>query len=288
MRQIFSLLILSIVYFIATSFFISRYLKNTIDLKTALNQKKITATFKSNGNYSDESVDYIISNNTNQTLSIRVPSGTLFNPKDSSEQTLIQVHENILTLKSKEEIKGTFEAFCTESNDNCPTANDAMSIGENKNQKLDSLINHLKTNKINSAHYQQAIWCVTDGKSVSNILNNSHSSDLREYVSELTGQENTWYSTPQNVHVNSNGNIVSTTKTITGEISFHCRKATQIFQDVHDHNGIKLISTEPYRTVRDGNITYTFTIKVKGWEPGNYYVRLHDGQRELKKYSFQI
>ena len=288
MRQLFSLLIFSLIYFIASSFFISMYLKNSIDLKTAINQKKITAEFKSNGNYSDESVDYIISNNTNQTITIKIPSGTLFHPKDSSEQTLVQIQENILTLKSKEKIEGTINAFCTESNDNCPTSDDTMTLGENKNEQLDSLLQHLRNNKINSSQYQQAIWCVTDGKSVSNIVNNGHSSELREYVSELTGQENTWYSTPQNVRVNSNGSIVSTTKTITGEISFLCKKGTQVFQDVHDGTGQKLISTEPYRTIRDGNITYTFTIKVKGWEEGDYYVRLHDGRREIKKYSFQI
>tara|TARA_B110000285_G_scaffold116400_1_gene131919 strand:+ start:902 stop:1768 length:867 start_codon:yes stop_codon:yes gene_type:complete len=288
MRQLLSLLIFSLIYFIASSFLISRSLKNSLDLQTAINQKKITAEIKSNGNYSDESVDYVISNNTNQILTIKIPSGTLFHPKDSGEQTLVLIQENVLTLKSKEKREGTFNAYCTESNDNCPTSDDEMTLGRNTNPQLDSLLQHFRNNKINSSQYQQAIWCVTDGKNVSNIVNNSHYAELREYVSELTGQENTWYSTPQNVQVNSNGSIVSTTKAITGEISFHCNKGTQVFQDVHDGNGQKLISTEPYRTVRDGKITYTFTIKVKGWDEGNYYVRLHDGRTEIKKYSFQI
>jgi len=291
MRQTLSLLLFSFIYFIGTSFILSVYLTSpipSINLQQAIHQNKITAEFLSNGDYSGDAVDYIITNKTNKAITIKIPAGTLFHPENTDEQTLIHIEDDILTLKSQGEATGTLSGYCTESNDNCPTENNNMSLGMNKNLNLDSLLTYFSNNNNTSSQYQHAIWSVTDGNNISNIINNTSSSGLRAYASELTGQENTWYSSPQNLQVGRDGRIESTTTTITGTLSFQCNAGSQVFQDVHRENGVKLISSDTYKTIRAGNITYTFTIRVKGWEKGEYYVRLHDGNNEITKYTFTV
>lgn len=290
MRQLLSLITFSTIYFLASSFIISlcKAGDESIYLQDALAAKLIMINLSSTGDYSGNSVEYEITNLSSKKISLKIPNNTIFLPENSEEQTLIHGQEKIITINSKEKMKGILTGFCIESNDNCPTENSKFSIGINRDKKLNSLFKNFSSENISPSDFQHAVWAITDGRSVSNIVRNNSTNALRSYAAELAGQEDTWYSSPQEISVDELGRIVNTTTTITGELSFQCKKGASIQQDVHNSTGEKLISSRPYKTIRAGNITYTFKIKVSRWPKGDYYVRLHDEQSEIKKYLFKI
>jgi hypothetical protein len=41
-------------------------------------------------------------------------------------------------------------------------------------------------------------------------------------------------------------------------------------------------------TAQSGNVNYAFNLAVRGWEKGTYYIRVHDGTKELGRYEFTI
>ena len=284
---------LSIVGLIAVALIIQAFTFSSpakdVELSTAIKSKKIDATIQSIGRHEGKSISIKLKNNTSSNLRVKIPAGTLFHPEDDGEQTLIHLEENFIALKPKGEYKGFLAGFCTESKDRCPTDGSGMSIAANANPKFTKLSDYLKGKKISKSVYQDAVWAISDGKSVANIdAINPATVELKKFVANLTGQKNTWYSSPQSRHVDESGNIVQETVIIKGKLEFDCKKNAKVRQDIYKENGESVFVSEKYMTAVVPHITYKFTLRVRGWEKGKYYIRIHDGTDEIKRYYFNV
>lgn len=260
-----------------------------LNLFTALNSKQITASFVSNGQYNGKSVDLIIKNNTSASLKIKIPSGTLFHPQDDDEQTLIQLEDDFIVLKPRGTYEGSSVAYCTESNDRCPSKGNSMKITANKNPQFSKLSKYLIGKNIETSTYQSAVWAISDGHNVSNIeAIDPATKEFRKYIATITGQDDTWFSSPQNVQVDEEGNFRRETVVITGQLEFNCEKNAQVRQDIYKESGESVLISDKYMTARYGKVTYKFTMRVKGWEKGKYFIKLHDGINEITRYYFEV
>lgn len=255
----------------------------------AINAKTITATITSSGKYSGNCVNIELTNNTNSPLKIIAEGGTKFHPEDEGEQTLIQIEENVIALKPRASYSGKLAAFCTEASDRCPSESSTMTLSKNTNTKFSKLITYLKGKRIPKTTYQDAVWAISDNKSISNISNeNAEANNFRTYMAELTGQKNTWFSSPQNVQVDSQGNFNYETVNINGELEFDCTRGAKVRQDVMKANGEPMFESEKTMTAQTTHIRYRFRMSVRGWETGDYYIKIHDGNNTLAKYEFSI
>jgi len=107
-------------------------------------------------------------------------------------------------------------------------------------------------------------------------------------MASLTGQKNTWFSSPQNRSVDAGGNIVQETVVIKGQLKFDCKKNAQVHQDIYKENGESVYISKRSMTAQTGKVTYKFTMRVKGWDEGKYYIRIHDGTDEITRYYFNV
>ena len=261
----------------------------SLSLTDAINTKSITGTITSTGKYSGNCVNIVLTNNTNSLLTIIAEAGTKFHPEDDGEQTLIQIEETLITLKPKATYTGKLAAFCTEASDRCPTESSTMLLSKNTNEKFDKLINYLKDKQVPKTTYQDAVWTISDNKSISNISSeNIQAKNFRAYMAELTGQKNTWFSSPQNVQVDAQGNFNYETVNINGELEFDCAKGAKVRQDVMKSNGEPMFESDKTMTAQTTHIRYKFRMSVRGWESGEYYIKIHDGSNILAKYEFSI
>lgn len=274
--------------FIFFSFTEDNYAVQTT-LQDAITNKTIVANAVSNGKYSGKSVNLQLSNNTNQSIQVLIPAGTLYYPKNDDEQTLIQLEDQLITLTPNGKTTPSIGAFCTEASDRCPTESESFRIGKTSNPKFNQLVGFVKGKNISKSNYQDAVWAVSDNKSVSNI--NAElpvDKEFRKFVASLTGQKDTWYTTPQNVTVDDHGNFNMETVLIHGDLSFTCAKGAKVYQDIHKENGEVFFHSDKSMTSLSGKVDYNFRLSVKGWERGKYYIRIHDGTKELSRYNFEI
>lgn len=261
----------------------------SFSLIEAINSKVLSATITSTGNYSGNCINIKLINNTNSPLTIIAEGGTKYHTDDDGEQTLIQIEENVIALKPHATYSGKLAAFCTEASDRCPSENSTMVLSKNTNVKFDNLIHYLKGKHIPKTTYQDAVWAISDNKSISNISNeNIEAQNFRTYMAELTGQKNTWFASPQNVHVDDQGNFNYETVNINGELEFDCAKGAKVRQDVMKSNGEPMFESEKTMTAQTTHIRYKFRMSVRGWELGEYYIKIHDGTNTLAKYEFSI
>lgn len=274
-------------------FLIYGFKKNntTLDilLEDAIENKSVIFEASSNGKYSGNSVRINISNNTSSSLRVAIPAGTNYATDDKGEQKLIQVEDRFIALKPNGNFSGTIAAFCSEASDRCPSENSSMNISKNSNPDFTKLFVYLKGKKIDKRTYQDAVWAISDNKSVSNIVADSRvAKDFRKYIAEITGQKNTWYTSPQSIQTDEEGNFSSETINISGKLEFDCALGSDVHQYIHKENGEVIYKSEKTMKSKAKHIGYTFTISVLGWEKGNYYINIHDGINQLAKYEFSI
>ncbi|MCH2229012.1 MAG: hypothetical protein MK105_01615 [Crocinitomicaceae bacterium] len=291
MLNYFSTLVFSLSAIIFT-IIISAFTYNapkSLSLIDAIDNNTITATITSSGNYSGNCINIKLKNNTNVPLKITSLGGTNFSPEDEGEQTLIQLEDIFLVLKPNSEYNGKIAAFCTEASDRCPSNSTKMSPSKNNNPNLDKLVAYLKGKHIPKTTYQDAVWSISDNKPISNIANdNMASKDLRTYLAGLTGQKDSWFSSPQNVQVDESGNFNCETININGALEFDCKKGAKVRQDIMKSNGEPMFESNKTMTAQTTHVKYRFRMSVKGWEKGDYYVKIHDGTTTLATYDFFI
>lgn len=260
-----------------------------IDLTAALKAGTVSVKAVSNGKYSGNAVVFNLTNLTGKTQSVLIPAGTLYHPSDEEEQTLIQLEDQLIVLQGKETKRQLIAGFCSESSDRCPSEEKAFKLGKTSDAKLTKLIAYLKTNKTDKATYQEAVWAITDAHSISSIYSDKTDvRDFRTFMAGLTGQKDTWFSSPQEYSLDSRGNINRETVRISGELTFDSDGESPIHQELCDAEGKVLFTSNSSTPRKSKDVKMSFSIRVQGWEKGNYYVKIMDGTKELKRFDFVV
>lgn len=260
-----------------------------INLNAAINDGTITADVTSNGKHSGKSVKLSVTNTTNRKLKVVVPAGTAYVPGEDEEQTLIQLEEDFFVMEPKSTKHHLIAAFCTEASDKCPSEGGAFKISTSSNKNLNKAIEYMKDKKIDKRSFQDIVWAITDDHSVSNIeASNSQTKAFRKYLADLTGQEDPWYTSPRRHVMNRERRIVSQTHIIYGQLEFSSDGTSVMKQEVVDENGEVKFALPPTTPRKSQQATMKFSVRVRGWEPGNYTVRVLQDDVEIKTYPFVI
>lgn len=264
-------------------------IEKEITLNAAIADGSIQADVSSIGKHSGRSVKLAVTNTTNRSLKIIVPAGTAYVPGEDEEQTLIQLDEEFFVLEPKGTKTHMVAAFCTEASDMSPSDGGKFKISKSSNKKLNEAIAYLKDKKVDKTSYQDAVWAITDNHSVSNIqATNPQTQEFRKYLAELTGQKDTWYTSPQQHVVNEQRRIVSQTIVVRGQVQFPSDGTSEIRQEVIDKDGTVRFQMPPATPRKSTKVTMDFSVRVRGWEPGDYTLRILKDGVEIKTYPFVL
>lgn len=260
-----------------------------VTLTDAIGDGSIEADVSSIGKYSGKSVKLSVTNTGNHSLKIIVPAGTAYVPGDDEEQTLIQLEEEFFVLEPKGSKTHMIAAFCTEASDMSPSKGGKFKISKSSNKKLNEAIAYMKDKKIDKKSFQDIVWAITDDHSVSNIqVTNPQTQVFRTYLAELTGQKDTWYTSPQRHTINEQRRIVSETVIVRGQVEFPSDGSSVIRQEVIDKDGEVRFALPPATPRKSAKVTMDFSVRVRGWEPGDYTLRIMKDDVEIKSYPFVL
>ena len=260
-----------------------------VNLNAAIKDGTIQAEVTSNGKHSGKSVKLSVTNTSNRTLKVIVPAGTAYVPGEDEEQTLIQLEEDFFVLEPKATKNHMIAAFCTEASDMCPSTGGSFKISTSSNKNLNKAIAYMKDKKIDKKSFQDIVWAITDDHSVSNIqATTPQTKEFRKYLAELTGQKDTWYTSPQRHVINEQRRIVSQTVVVHGQVQFPSDGTSVIRQEVIDKDGEVRFALPPATPRKSQKVTMDFSVRVRGWEPGEYTLRIMKDDVEIKSYPFQL
>lgn len=262
--------------------------KSNINVFDAIKNNQIELAATSNGNHSGEAIILKI-NKLGRLSGIVIPAGTRFISENGEDQDLITVEEELIVLKngSTEHI---IKGFCVQQDNLSPSEGSSFYLAKEGNDQLIKLANYLDGKSIEDNIIQTAVWAVSDDMNVSGINNDEASVDaLREYVCSITGKENVWYNSDPSYSIDANRNIVQEMTKVEGMLDYIVSNTGLLKMEICKENG------DVHRTLnggspisRTGNYSFKFSLKVKGWESGNYSVQLRIGDKVIHKKEFVI
>lgn len=260
-----------------------------VNLTEAIKDGSIKADVISNGKHSGRSVKLSVTNTTNRTLKVIIPAGTAYIPGEDEEQTLIQLEEDFFVMEPKTTKNHLIAAFCTEASDKCPSNGGAFKISTSSNKNLNKVIEYMKGKKIDKKSFQDVVWAITDDHSVSNIqATTPQTQEFRKYLAELTGQKDTWYTSPQRHVITEERRIVSQTVVVRGQVQFPSDGTSVIRQEVIDKDGEVKFALPPATPRKSQQVTMDFSVRVRGWEAGEYTLRIMKDDVQIKSYPFRL
>lgn len=260
-----------------------------ITLTEGIGDKSLEADIRSIGKHSGRSVKLTVTNLTSKPIKINVPSGTAYCPEDDEEQTLIQLEDDFFVLEPKATKTHFIAAFCSELHDMSPSDGGKFKLSKSTNKKLNEAIAYLKGKNVDKSTFQDAVWAITDNSSVSSIeAKNPQTQAFRTYLAELTGQKDTWYTSIQRHTVTPERRIVREPVIVRGKLEFPSVGTSVIRQEVVDKDGVVKFAMPEATPKKSAKVTMEFAVKVGGWDPGEYTVRILKDDVELKTYPFTL
>ncbi|MDH4472574.1 MAG: hypothetical protein QE487_08180 [Fluviicola sp.] len=261
----------------------------TISLEEAIAKKMVTCRFTSTGSYSGESVAVSVTNLTGNQLTITIPNGTVFKPSEDEDQDLIIVEQQAIALKAKATGNQVLDGYCMEASDHSPTTDNGMKLSKTTNSKLIELAAFVDKKGYDSYTLQDAIWAVSDGSSISNIDSDTEQGKaLRVFLAKLTNQEDPWYETKQERVVTPERLIENNPISVNGKIRVESDGNMKIHEVVQKVGGEVKNNSSEMTFSRKGIVNYEFTLTVKGWEKGDYEVKVMNGDKLVQTFPFTI
>ena len=272
MKKLVSIFSLTFLAILISSY---SYMNMPIELIQAIQDKKVSVSVASTGNYSGKCMELKIKNLTNVPYTVTVAAGTIFIPEDEGEQTILIPQKNLIALQPAENKSITIGGYCTELKDRCPQTSSTFTIAKNTSQPLTDLIQCMAPLKnLDESLIQQSIWCITDGESPSNItsVNEVNAKALRGFLFKRTGQVDTWYSTKRTPEVAADRSIVNNALEVIGKIDIKAVKPIELIGVVKNEAG-EVVWKYPYSTsLPAGDIIFDFNLQVRNWKNGNYFI----------------
>lgn len=260
-----------------------------VNLKDAIAQNLIKASFNSNGNFNGLSVHFDILNTSKSSLSIIVPAGTTFVPENDEEQTLIVLENEVIAIAPHAKIDEVLDGYCINLSKHCPTESKPFKLSETKNENFKKLFSFVGSKKINPLISQSVAWAISDNQPVSSIEgDDSATKELKKFMFGLLNQKETWYTSSPNYVVTPQRTIAVSTVAISGYLDFTLTKNAVVHQEVTNSEGKIMMRTTKDFALGKGNVKSKFSLKVTGWQKGKYFVKIKDALNVYATFEFNV
>lgn len=268
-----------------------QYSTLSMELIQAIQDKKAAVVVASTGGHSGKCMQLKVTNQSAVPLYLEIAAGTIFIPDDDGEQTILVPKKNIIVLQKGETKLVAVNGYCTELTDRCPQTTSSFTIAKSTNKSLIDLVQFFAPlTCLDDALIQQAVWCLTNGESVSNVSGTdpATSKSVREFLFKQTGQAETWYSTKRVPEIAPDRSVVNTACEVSGKIEIKTVKPMELIGVVKNAAG-EIVWKYPYRTTLPvGDVVFDFSLKVRGWKKGDYYIIYTSEGAELVNQTFSI
>lgn len=260
--------------------------KNIHDL---VKTNSIKCTPLTNGGYNTGSITLKISN-LGSGQRVLIPLGTRFKSALGEEQDLVVPEDIIVAVPRNGEKEVKIDAYCVQQSNLSPGEGQTFSLAIEQDEKLLKVLNFMKGKGHEPSIIQEAIWAVTDGENVAGIsMQNDNEKALREFVCDITGQENVWYDLDRDYQETETREIVTETKQVSGNIAYEVNETGDVVMQVTKEDGTvirELGGGMPIANV--GSYKFRFNMKVQGWERGVYFVQLKLEDNVFHKVAFEV
>ncbi len=261
----------------------------SIGLNDALSQGFISVIAIGEGGFTGKVIALEIENIHKKDLVIDIPAGLQLHSEDSSIQDLIIVDARQLALSSGAKRKVIINAMCIQPFNSSPYASSVYKLGAMANDTMVKLAQFLATKQYQDDLGQSAIWATVNNEGLENVYGNDPTrlKDLLQYMNEITGKPLPWYNKekapppPGQVYTQEPAIIHA-------NFEFKLAMAGTARIAIYDAAGEVVYVIKDNMMVRSGKSMMKFRIEVRGYEEGEYFVRLELNGKLQEEKVFEL
>ncbi|MBC7862184.1 MAG: hypothetical protein IAF38_04365 [Bacteroidia bacterium] len=261
---------------------------DTISVEKAFLEKLIKLEIKGKGSYQNQCISMKIKNLIAEPVIIKVEAGRRLDSKDSTEQDILVVQDLYVKLVVKQEFTTDITGFCCQASNHAPKEKAKFLVGALADKNLFDMAKYISKATLSSNQIQNAVWCVSDNHDLSSVDEEGTEAgkNLRKFIAKMKGIEVPWFNS---YYQNVPGQVFSNIpKNITGKMDYYIANISPVLVNIRDTKGTVVKTFVVGNEVQRGDHTFNLDWDVKGMKRGKYYVRIYEGQRQLKELEVTV
>jgi len=250
---------------------------------------KVKALFRSSGGHQEYCIEMKIKNNTGSALTIEVEPGRRLEADTVSDQDMLIVKDQTITLAAGQTFIGKLYAFCCQKKDRSPAKGHSFKVGAMATAALVKLAQFISKNNFSSTAVQNSIWVLSDKHNLSSVHegDRQENAELRALTAELAGIKMPWYYIS---YKDVPGMVFSDkASTLSGKIDYTLTTGTSVTVIVKNTNGMIIRTLLENKAQHPGKQTLPLSFPVSGLSKGKYQILvLDDGTNIIHSREFEL
>lgn len=263
----------------------------SLTLQEAIDKGMVEAKFESTGDYSGEAINVKIKWLKGKKQPLTIPHGTQFISDDEYDQDIFILEDQDIFVQSNQEESYPLLGYCCQANNAAPNESSGFTMSTAKSKDLLSLAKFCNNKRLDDHSKQAAVWAISDNNSISDIydIENPMVKNLRKEVARIKNIEDNWYSTVTDYEMDEERNIARQPVEVKGDLQYEFKRSGKLSYAVYDENDelIKHLG-DGLPITRPGSYSFGFNLKVEGWKPGKYSVKLSMNGNIIHSQAFEV
>jgi len=259
-----------------------------IPVAEAIKKGLVEVEILSKGSHKGDCMTMTLQSRANDSLFLAIESGRRLASIDTNMQDILIVapEEFLLTFGSKKRL--SIYGFCCQANMSSPFDSAVFAMGPMGDSNLVAVAAFLNEHDYPLDIAQEAVWAISDNHPVSAVYEEDVQGleELKNFLSELKGEELQWYS----AEYQDDDNVLFTNRVeyITGELEIWVPHNCYVDIQVEDAQGKVMEVFEQMVAYHPGRYFYEFKFPVIGWTEGKYYLVVRTDGNVLYRKLFEI
>ena len=242
---------------------------------------KVKALFRSSGGHQEYCIEMKVKNNTGSALTIEVEPGRRLEADTVSDQDMLIVKDQTVTLAAGQTFVGKLYAFCCQKKDRSPTKGHSFKVGAMASAALVKLAQFISKNNFSSTAVQNSIWVLSDKHNLSSVHegDRQENAELRALTAELAGIKMPWYYIS---YKDVPGMVFSDkASTLSGKIDYTLTASTSVTVIVKNTNGMIIRTLLENKAQHPGKQILPLSFPVSGLSKGKYQILVLDDNTNI-------
>jgi hypothetical protein len=242
---------------------------------------KIKALFRSTGGHQEYCIEMKVKNTSGNPVTIEVEPGRRLEADTTSDQDMLIVKEQTVTLAAGQTFLGKIYAFCCQKKDRSPAKGHSFKVGTMASAALIKLAQFISKHNFSSQAVQNSIWVLSDKHSLSSVHEGDRQENeaLRRVTAELAGINLPWYY----ISYKQVPGLVFSDKasTLSGKIDYTLSAATAVTIIVKNTNGMLIRTLLENKGQHPGKQVVPISFPVSGLSKGKYQILVLDDNTNI-------
>lgn len=263
--------------------------KKTQTLSQLLTSKNFRLQLLSTGAHQEDCLQLRATYVGPDSIEVQLEPGLRFNSINDQEQDLLLTAAPRLQLGRGQETRLMLRAFCCQASLRSPTNGARYELASKQDSSLQRLAKFLHHRRYVSSVTQQAIWVLSDHRSIATIPDSTESlHSLRVLLSRLSGQKIPWY------HIESvngqfqNGQLYQHSKSIHATVLVNHQQGDFVQLQILNQAGMPCVKILRHWLQAGQGLHYPLEIPLQGLSSGKYEVLLEGKEGVLYREVFEV